>query len=128
MNLQILLEPNRPSIFAFCVHPRKTKRRIMLIHDHRRAQRPIKRVLRILHVTKEIGKMHDAGHVGLGKLHAPRQLELKSHARRFSRTPRTSSSSFSSAKGRISAWDALSEQNFQRPRSDQNAVPAKSTA
>jgi hypothetical protein len=51
-------------------------------------------VLGIFHVAKEVGKMNDACHIGFGELNAPRQLELKSHAGRFSGWPAASMNIF----------------------------------
>jgi len=46
------------------------------------AQGPEEGVFGRLHESEEVGKVHDAGHVGIGELHRPRQLEFVGHGRR----------------------------------------------
>src|SRR6476620_9860764 len=61
------------------MHSRKPKRRIESRKNHRKAEGPVECVLSRLHITEEIGEVHDSGHVRLGKFDPSRRFELKWH-------------------------------------------------
>ena len=50
---------------------------------HTQPQRPVKRVLQLLHPPEEIGKVHNAGEIRFGEADAAALSELMSHVGRI---------------------------------------------
>jgi hypothetical protein len=49
---------------------------VVVLHRDAQTHRAEKGVLDLLHQAEVVGEVHDAGHVGLGKLHAPEDREF----------------------------------------------------
>ena len=79
MNLDFILEAQRFFVVEPNVHARPADLRAGLVGDDRVADRSEKPVLGRLHVFAVVGEMHDAGHVGLGKLDGADEFELVCH-------------------------------------------------
>src|SRR5687767_15061226 len=79
MHLEFILEPERTPIIARSMDAGQTQRGRRIPQDHGKSERSIKRMLDRLHVTEEIRKMNNAGHVGFVKLDAAVQFEFGDH-------------------------------------------------
>ena len=74
-----VFKAERLFVIALGVDARPAKARIGFGHHHGEAERTVKSVFSSFHEPEEIRVMHDAGHVRVGKFHAPRRFEFVRH-------------------------------------------------
>ena len=82
MNLDHVLEAQRLAVVARGVNARPAdfvRARLELLGRDGETQGAKKRVLRRLHEPEEIREVHDARHVGVGKLHPALRFEFVRH-------------------------------------------------